>query len=341
MVKYSLVPNADKSTRATPSFWASIGDATIEWSEQEDAPGLREAAQGRLHLVIQVGDTFRMSHPDARVVLERGRHLIVDMTSCEVKRFTDPDECCWTIRSLPRTSRITDIVHSAPRVADPAITSLLGNLSTARYQANLEHLASFRTQAEVLELDPAGESRLLVKGRIVVVRPGETAIREGGRGRSVEDVTEGRRIHVKGVFLAPEDGREVVLAREIKLQGGGQDDDGDDDEADDDDGGDDDDDDETCAVAEARVGSGIELEGAVSTGASAAFAMRVQGNRASVAVDVDASGAEFKCNGPGSPTAAECRARLGPGVRVHVSGTVQACDTTSAAVRAARVMVKK
>ena len=184
--------------------------------------------------------------------------------------------------------------------------------------------------AEVLELDPAGESRLLVKGRVVVVRVGETAIREGGRGRSVEDVTEGRRIHVKGVFLAPEDGREVVLAREIKLQGGAQEDDGDGDE-----------DDRTCAVAGARVGSGIELEGAVSTGAGAAFVMRVQGNRASVAVDVDASGAEFKCNGPGSPTAAECRAQLGPGVRVHVSGTVQACDTTSAAVRAARVMVKK
>lgn len=192
--------------------------------------------------------------------------------------------------------------------------------------------------AEVLELDPAGESRLLVKGRVVVVRVGETAIREGGRGRSVEDVTEGRRIHVKGVFLAPEDGREVVLAREIKLQGGAQEDDGEDDEGDDGDG---DEDDRTCAVAGARVGSGIELEGAVSTGAGAAFVMRVQGNRASVAVDVDASGAEFKCNGPGSPTAAECRAQLGPGVRVHVSGTVQACDTTSAAVRAARVMVKK
>ena len=146
MVKYSLVPNADMSTRATPSFWTSIGDTTIEWSEQEDAPGLRDAAQGRLHLVIQVGDTFRISHPDARVVLERGRHLIVDMTSCEVKRFTDPDECCWTIRSLPRNSRITDTVHSVQRAADPAITSLLGNLSTARYQANLEHLASFRTR---------------------------------------------------------------------------------------------------------------------------------------------------------------------------------------------------
>lgn len=73
--------------------------------------------------------------------------------------------------------------------------------------------------AEVLALNPLGESRFLVSGRTVVARPGETAVREGNRSRNVEDVTAGRRVHVKGVWLTPEGSTQPVLALEIKLQG--------------------------------------------------------------------------------------------------------------------------
>jgi hypothetical protein len=72
---------------------------------------------------------------------------------------------------------------------------------------------------QVLALDPAGESRYLIAGYTVVARPGETAIREGNRARSVSDVSVGRRVHVKGVWLAPEAKGQPVLAWEIKLQG--------------------------------------------------------------------------------------------------------------------------
>jgi hypothetical protein len=75
-------------------------------------------------------------------------------------------------------------------------------------------------------LNPAGESRFVIDGRTVVARPGETSIREGNRNRTVNDVTVGRRVHVKGVWLAPAAGSttQEVLAHEIKLQGGGVDD---------------------------------------------------------------------------------------------------------------------
>lgn len=72
---------------------------------------------------------------------------------------------------------------------------------------------------QVLVLDPAVESRFMIDGYLVVARPGETAIREGNRARSVSDVTVGRRVHVKAVWLPAEGSAQPVLAHEIKLQG--------------------------------------------------------------------------------------------------------------------------
>src|SRR4029453_3407303 len=90
-----------------------------------DATPIGREAEGSLHLVIQVGNSFRMAHPEARVILDRGRHLIADLTPVEVNRFADPGEGCWTIRSLPRNSSITERVRPARRAADPDITALL------------------------------------------------------------------------------------------------------------------------------------------------------------------------------------------------------------------------
>lgn len=72
---------------------------------------------------------------------------------------------------------------------------------------------------QVLALDPAAESRYVIDGYTVLARPGDTAIREGNRARSVSDVSVGRRVHVKGVWLSPEAKGQPVLAYEIKLQG--------------------------------------------------------------------------------------------------------------------------
>lgn len=73
---------------------------------------------------------------------------------------------------------------------------------------------------QVLVLNPAGESRFMIDGYLVVARPGETAIREGNRARSVSDVRVGRRVHVKAVWLPAEGSAQPALAHEIKLQGG-------------------------------------------------------------------------------------------------------------------------
>jgi hypothetical protein len=178
----------------------------------------------------------------------------------------------------------------------------------------------------VLALDPTGDSRFTIDGKTVVARPGETAIREGNTARTVSDVIVGHQVHVKGVWLPAEASGQPVLAHEIKLQ-----------DADDEDGPDVD---ATCMISGGRVGEGIELEGSVQSGGFASFLMRVQGNRSSGNVQVEAGGASFKCNGS-KGTAAECQASVKEGAKVHVSGTLTSCDLSSASAQASRVMVQK
>jgi len=184
----------------------------------------------------------------------------------------------------------------------------------------------------VLVLSPAGESRFLIDGRTVSARPGETAIREGNTSRSVADVTVGRRVHVKGVWLAAEAGTQPVLAHEIKLQGDaptatptpppGA----------------------SCMIDGGAVGRDIQLEGDVVSGGAAGFQLHVNGNRSTNPVDILASGASFECtprSGPNAPTPEQCRASVTAGAKVHVSGTLTACSASSAQVSASKVIVQK
>ncbi len=182
----------------------------------------------------------------------------------------------------------------------------------------------------VLALDPAGESRFTIAGRTVAARPGATAIREGNSARTVNEVTVGRHVHVKGVWLDPQAGQQAVLAHEIKLQGG------------DEPGGTQPG--KACMINGGRTGDGIELEGNVSSGGAAGFTMDVEGNRASGPVQIDTSGAAFECSpqsGPNAPTPAQCQASVMRGAKVHVRGTLQSCDTVAALVRASSVKVQK
>jgi hypothetical protein len=72
---------------------------------------------------------------------------------------------------------------------------------------------------QIVAMNPAGDSRFVINGRTVVARPSETAVREGNRSRNIEDVTQGRHVHVKGVWLPMDGAVQPVLAHEIKLQG--------------------------------------------------------------------------------------------------------------------------
>ena len=94
-----------------------------------------------------------------------------------------------------------------------------------------------------------------------------------------------------------------------------------------------------CLVEGGNVGQGIELEGNVASGSSSHFQLQVNGNRSSGLVDVNASGADFKCNG--QKKSSDCKATLAAGDKVHVRGTLTSCTTSAASVTATEVMVQK
>jgi hypothetical protein len=80
----------------------------------------------------------------------------------------------------------------------------------------------------------------------------------------------------------------------------------------------------TCIVEGGKVGRKIELEGNVDSGNATTFMMQINGNRSSSLVQVDATGAQFKCNGDkGNPN---CKDTVKPHAKVHVSGTLTSCD---------------
>ena len=177
-----------------------------------------------------------------------------------------------------------------------------------------------------LSINPTGDNRFVIAGYTVIARPGQTAIREGNRARSVTEVLVGQQVHVKGVWLdAATAAAQEVLAWEIKLQGGveepeqpGR---------------------AACMINGGRVGDGIELEGQVASGGLPSFMMTVNGNRASGPVSVQATPNTVRCNGP-STTPAVCQARVTGGARIHVRGTLSSCTTTTASVAADEVKVQ-
>ena len=71
----------------------------------------------------------------------------------------------------------------------------------------------------VVTLNPAGDSTFVIAGRTVIARPGVTAIRKGNTRMTVNDVTVGTRVHVKGTAI---EGSTDVLAYEIKIQNPGE-----------------------------------------------------------------------------------------------------------------------
>jgi hypothetical protein len=97
----------------------------------------------------------------------------------------------------------------------------------------------------------------------------------------------------------------------------------------------------TCIVEGGKLGRKIELEGNVDSGNSTAFKMKINGERSSGLVDVDASHAQFNCNGDKSSSATTCKDSVKPHAKVHVSGTLMTCTTSAAQVVATEVKVQK
>jgi hypothetical protein len=249
--------------------------------------------------------------------------VVLDESGNEVGRV-EVENGSFTLRGLPEGQFEVEFYQGATKVGSLVFDEVLPNQQIAitveldngtirlldekrtgigHGDVELEGIASeIRTNG-----DPMTGS-LRVEGQLVVTRAAETSIRKGNERLTLENLSSGDRVHVKGEWeTAGSD--TVVFAREIKLQ-----------EEEDDDTGN-----ECSYVSGGRVGEKIVLEGSVVSGSTASFMMDVNGNRADGPVSVTFGG---------TPTCVG-QAKNGPcqvaaGNKVNVKGTLTTCQSVAA-----------
>ena len=101
---------------------------------------------GQLYLVIQTGRAFQDTYPEARIVIEKGRYLVVDLLPEEVRLFAENKDDWWTVRPLAMDSVIMDIVKPEARAAVPRVQADIEAISESTYSSYLISLVNFLTR---------------------------------------------------------------------------------------------------------------------------------------------------------------------------------------------------
>lgn len=167
MVRYIVLSDssekrsAEESARNFRVHWARLGDKTIVWTASEEWAGFTSKAikagasldqaesrelEGRLYLIIQTGGAFQDEHPEARIVVDKGRYLVADLLPEEASRFAESKNDWWTVRPLAEDSVIMDIVKPEARLALPGMQANIGAVSQTTYSSYLSTLVDFQTR---------------------------------------------------------------------------------------------------------------------------------------------------------------------------------------------------
>jgi Peptidase family M28 len=152
--RWAVVPAARyaPSGPAAPGapHWARLGDSVVVWSSAGDAAarverlGAPPARAAGLALVIQVGRAFQDEHPDVEILVDRGRHLVVDTAALPVA--PDTVTACWRVGRLPADTVIVDRPVTAAARSDPATLALLAELSPQACDSDLRWLVDRGTR---------------------------------------------------------------------------------------------------------------------------------------------------------------------------------------------------
>lgn len=149
-VRFTVLPTDEYTERprakgASQSHWARIGDLTVTWSDDSKAPAGRFVGRaGGLGLVTQVGSAFTTEHPTVRVIVERGRHLVIDLAS-----WTDAvpaDDHDWRVETLTADTVVVDTPKLRATSARRGVTDVVDALDPQRVTADLEHLVGLGTR---------------------------------------------------------------------------------------------------------------------------------------------------------------------------------------------------
>lgn len=151
--------SSEKLARSFGAHWARLGNQTVVWTAEWNVFNnkAREAGinldqqegaelEGQLYLVIQTGRSFLDTYPDVRIVIDKGRYLVVALPPEEVCRFSENKDNWWTMRPLPMDGVIMDIIKPMARAGVPSINANIEAVSQSTYSSYLMLLVNFLTR---------------------------------------------------------------------------------------------------------------------------------------------------------------------------------------------------
>jgi hypothetical protein len=120
-----------------------LGDQVFEWPA-----GGRAARPG---LVTQVGRSFQLQHPEVPVLLDHGRHLVVDLSATDEALTGGAageghDHVDWRIEPLSPGTVVVDRPRHDARTVDDDTAELLASLSPESFEATLRFLTGLTTR---------------------------------------------------------------------------------------------------------------------------------------------------------------------------------------------------
>jgi ABC-type taurine transport system substrate-binding protein len=162
MIAFTVVPSTSEplaqnfAARHAGVIWCRFDDETLYWEtpyRERLLPdklrvlgGPPQTAQGDLYLVVQVGNAFLTEFPNARVAINKGRYLAVDLTASEVKKIQEHNSACFGFCPLPENAIVVQRHARTQRQPDPDIAALVAMVSQTRLADTLARLTGFRTR---------------------------------------------------------------------------------------------------------------------------------------------------------------------------------------------------
>ena len=147
--------SADERLEELGREWVRLDEAVLVWGQSDEAAraaGLRVDAPTEeppledLRLVTQVGRVFERKHPDVRVLLDKGRHLVVAVGGEQAHRIDRADDVCYRVRPLVAGETVFRTVAPPAGPPAPGTEVLVGKVSQRSFEGYLTRLADFTTR---------------------------------------------------------------------------------------------------------------------------------------------------------------------------------------------------
>ncbi len=153
---------ADDDTRQAEGAWTLVGNDVV--GSGGGSPRSTPAAAGRggaqrvhtgvaperLHLVTQNGRLFQADHPEASVVVDGGRYLVVDVAPARAHELLGSGGACWSIRPLPWNAVVLTRTEPEPRDV-PELPGPVDALDPDSFAADLRTMTDHATRHSASE----------------------------------------------------------------------------------------------------------------------------------------------------------------------------------------------